>query len=142
MTTILDRVNDPCRREQDIVHVPVSAIAFLWSRTDMVSEIWHVVQTVAAWDGAEIQPDSSGLCLKLRGVTIGHLGWQGRIDLPFGAQMRDQIRAERIAGLYTYQRGTDRLAFDLRTPADVDRALWLLRLAFLAEDPQTVPTCN
>jgi len=142
MTTILEQSNASGDSEQDIVHVPVSAIAFLWSRTDLIAEIWQVVQTVGGWRGAEIRPDSSGLCLMLRGVGIGHLGWQGRIDLPFGPRVRDQVRAEGMASLDTHQHGTDRLVFDIRTPADVDRALWLLRLAYLVEDPQSVRTCN
>jgi len=142
MTTILDQSNVPRASQQEIVHVPANAMAFLWTRTDMLKEVWYVLQTVGSWCGAAIRPDSEGLCLTLRGVPLGHLGWHGRIDLPFGPQVQDQVLMEGMVSLDTHHPDTDQLVFDIRTAADVDRAIWLLRLAYLIEEPQSVPTCN
>ncbi|HSZ59991.1 MAG TPA: luciferase family protein [Tepidisphaeraceae bacterium] len=108
--------------------VPSAPMAFLWSRTSMLKEMWDVVQAVGAWPGVAIAADPNGLCVGMRGVTLGHLRWNGRIDLPFAPELGDRLVAEQMA---TRDPETDRVVFDVRTGADVDRAVWLLRLAYL-----------
>lgn len=142
MTTIPKQLSVSRAFPQETVHVPPSAMAFLWSRTDMLREVWYVVQKIGAWRGVSIRPDANGLCLTLGGVPLGHLGWHGRIDLPFGPQVQDHVLTEEMANLDTSKPETDHLVFDIRTAADVDRAIWLLRLAYLIEDPESVSTCN
>ncbi len=100
----------------------------------MPKEIWRVVQAVEAWPGVQIAADRSGLCLSLSGITLGHLRWSGRIDLPFGPEARDRLLAEEMAFRDPDQPDTDGVVFDVRTVADVDRAVWLLRLAYLSVD--------
>ena len=100
----------------------------------MPIEVWGVVQAVEAWPGVQIAPNRSGLCLRLSGVTLGHLRWSGRIDLPFGPEARDRLLAEEMARRDPDQPDTDGVVFDVRTVADVDRAVWLLRLAYLSVD--------
>jgi len=142
MTTILEHLNAHRVSQQDIARVPADAMAFLWARTDMLKEVWSVLQTVGSWPGVSIRSDSSGLCLTLGGLPLGHLGWHGRIDLPFGPQVQDRVLIEKMASLDTDRPNTHRLVFDIRTAADVDRAIWLLRLAYLIEDRESVRTCN
>jgi hypothetical protein len=102
----------------------------------MLKEVWGVVQAVADWPDIAVAPDHGGLCLSLRGVTLGHVRWNGRIDLPFGPEIRDRLVAEEMASPDPERPGTDRVVFDVRTLADVDRAVWLLRLAYLSIDPK------
>ena len=97
----------------------------------MLKEIWDVVQAVGAWPGVTFASDRSGLCVAIRGVTLGHLGFDGRIDLPFTTQVADRLVAEQMVSRDPY---TDRVLFDVRSVADVDRAVWLLRLAYLSVD--------
>ena len=97
----------------------------------MLKEIWDVVQAVGSWPGVRIASDRSGLCVAIRGVILGHLGFDGRIDLPFTTQVADRLVAEDMVSRDPH---TDRVVFDVRGVADVDRAVWLLRLAYLNVD--------
>ena len=100
----------------------------------MVKEVWDVVQEVGAWPDVVVTTDLSGLCLTLGGAMLGHLRWNGRIDLPFGPEIRDRLVAEEMASRDPDQPDACRVVFVVRTMADVDRAVWLLRLAYLGVD--------
>lgn len=108
--------------------------AWLWARSSMLKPVWGLVQAISDWPGIVIAPDRKGMCLKLRGVVLGELRWNGRIDLPFGQAMRDRLVAEGMAARDPDQIDTERVVFDVRTLADVDHAVWLLRLAYLSVD--------
>lgn len=94
------------------------------------------MQTVGTWSGAVITRDRRGLCLTVNGVKLGHLNWDGRLVLPFGPEMRDELVAPTTANLDLDPADTSRSIFDVQTAADVDRALWLLRFAYLIADPK------
>ena len=117
-------------------HVDIlpNAMAVLWSRTSMVKEFWDVVQAVGNWPGAAITRDRRGFCLTLHGVKLGHLDWDGRLVLPFGPEMRNELVAEKMAYRDPDQADTGPAILDVRTPGDVHRALWLLRFAYLVAD--------
>jgi len=109
-------------------------MASLWSRSSLMKEFWDVVQAVGTWPGAAITRDRNGLCLTLNDVKLGHLDWGGRLVLSFGPEMRDKLLAEKMANRDRNQPDTGRAIVDIRTADDVDRALWLLRFAYLIED--------
>jgi hypothetical protein len=111
--------------------IPPSALARLWSRTSLLKEVWGVLQTVGDWPGIQISATPSGLCLSLSGVTLGQVGWNGRIDLPFEPEVAKRLFDEDLA---SRDPDTDRVVFAVRTAADADRALWLFRLAYLSLD--------
>ena len=98
----------------------------------MLKEIWDVVQTVGAWPDARIAADDGGLCLSVRGVSLGHLGWSGRLDLPFNQEVGERLVAEEMAALDPDRFDAGRVVFEVQTTDDVDRAVWLLRLAYLS----------
>ena len=100
----------------------------------MLKEFWDVVQAVGTWPGAAITRDRRGLCLRLNTVTLGHLDWDGRLVLPFAPLMRDEIVAGRMATRDPEQADTGYATFEVRTAKDVDRALSLLRFAYLTAD--------
>jgi len=108
----------------------------------MLKEFWDVVHVVGSWPGAAITRDRRGLCLTLNAVKLGHLDWGGRLVLPFGPEMRDQLVAEQLAHRDPDHPDDGHAIFDVRTGGDVKRAVWLLRLAYLHQDPQSVPTCR
>ena len=98
------------------------AMAALWSRTSMLKEFWDVVQTVGTWPGAAITRDRRGLCLTVNGVKLGHLDWDGRLVLPFGPEMRDELAIPGTARLDPDPTDASRSIFIVRTPDDVNRA--------------------
>ena len=116
------------------VQILPNAMAALWSRTSMLKEFWDIVQAVGTWPGAVITRDRRGLCLTLNGVQLGHLDWDGRLVFPFAPEMRNELVAEKMAHRYPNQADMECAVLDVRTADDVDRALWLLRFAYLIAD--------
>jgi hypothetical protein len=114
--------------------LPPAAIAFLWSRTGRLKDAWQVVQALGDWPNVAIVPDRGGLCLTLDGVRLGHLLWNGRIDLPFGPEAADRLIAEKMATRDPNRPDAGRVVFDIHTKDDVNRALWLFRFAYLIAD--------
>lgn len=107
------------------------ALAYLWTRTGLLKEVRDLVQAVKAWPGVLIEPNDTGIDLTLSGAALGHLSWSGRLDLPFGPEIGDRLVAEEMVNRHPDE---DRFTFDVRSEEDVDRALWLLRLAYLSVD--------
>jgi Family of unknown function (DUF5519) len=123
------------------VELPVLSVEtfFLRSCTNMLNEICNVLKTIRAWPGVIITPDRSGVCIALTGEKLGHLGWDGRIDLPFGAEVGKQLVADEMASRDPNRPDTNPVVFHIRAAADVDRAVWLFRLAYLVVDPKVDP---
>jgi hypothetical protein len=109
--------------------------AWLWARTGKLQQVWDVVAAISAWPDIVIAADRDGLCLRLRGVVLGQLRWNGRIDVPFTPEMRDRLIAEGMAARDPDEIDAERVVFAVRSTADVDHAIWLLRLAYLNLNP-------
>jgi len=102
----------------------------------MLKEFWDVVQTVGMWSGTAIMRDRRGLCLMLNDMKLGHLDWDGRLVLPFGPEMRDELAAPETVKLDPDPADPSRSIFNIRTAGDINRALWLLRSAYLIAEPK------
>jgi luciferase-like monooxygenase len=105
--------------------------AYVWSRTRFVQEIEQVLHATGAWPGMVIQPDRFGLQFIAGNATLGNLRWDARLDVPFPADVGDRLVAEGMAACDPDESRADRVVWIVRTPADVDRAVWLLRLSYL-----------
>jgi Luciferase len=103
----------------------------LWSRTRLVKEIKQVLDAAKMWLGVVIQPDRYGLQFLAGEAELGYLRWDGLLELPFPSDLRDRLFAEEMAAHRPDLSGSDRAVWIVRTPADVDRAIWLLRLSYL-----------
>jgi Luciferase len=101
---------------------PPAAMGYLWSRTGMLEKISLVVRDVGAWQDVAIAPDCDGLCLTVSGVTLGQLRWNGRIDVPFGLEVRDRLVA--VALLDRDDPDAAHVVLDVRGAAGVDHAVW------------------
>jgi hypothetical protein len=110
---------------------------FIWSRTSKVSEVWDIVRAIRLWPHVAITTDSNGLCFSVTGNSMGHLNWDGRLDLPFGPEAADELMV-----VETDNARPDRTVFRVRTDADVDSAVRLLRLAYLIVDPKSPRRCG
>jgi hypothetical protein len=109
-------------------------MAMFWSRTGMLQEVREIVYAVAAWPEVRITPSRTGLCFTLGNVTLGHMRWNGRIDLPFGPNVLRPMLAEWMVDRDPDQPDSERAVFDVQSMADVDHAIWLLRFAYLIGD--------
>lgn len=100
----------------------------------MLNQMWDVVSELAAWPGVRIITAQYGLSITLRGVMLGRLHWNGTLDLPFGPEVPEQLLAEMMTTSDPDNHGERRVVFSIRSPADIDHAVWLLRLAFLISE--------
>jgi len=113
---------------------PSAVMGRVWSRTSKLKIVWDVAHAIGDWHGVTFAPGRSGLTVSLGGVTLGHLDWNGRLDLPFGSEARRFLVEEEMA---TFDAGADCVMLNIQSAADVDRAADLLRLAYLIMDPQS-----
>lgn len=113
-----------------------NAVAALWSRTSLVKEFWQIVQSVGAWPGARLLETPAGLTLAVHQVTLGHLEWGGQLVLTCGPEARIPIADEGMGRDQTEERDERVIVFNVCGPHGVDRALCLLRLAYLVSDLQ------
>jgi hypothetical protein len=120
---------------------PPVTISFLWGRTSKVKEVWEVLQAVTAWPGVTVSSNSDGVCFALNNVTLGHLRWDARLELPFGPEVGERLLTEAMADPDPDHPESGRIVFDVRTPHDVDHAVWLLRLAYLSTE-SNLPVCG
>jgi hypothetical protein len=136
--TKIDLLRKP---QMELLPAQTAAMAALWSRTGLLKEISEIVHAVAAWPEVRITPSRIGLCLTLGNMTLGRLRWNGRIDLPFGPNALRPLMAELMVDRDPDQPDSERAVFDVRGMADVDRAVWLLRFAYLIGDSK-VDVCR
>src|SRR5476651_967837 len=111
-----------------------TAMALVWARTSLIREFWDVVQAVGSWSGAMIIQDRKGLRFTLNHVELGELNWGGQLIIGFGPKARNAIVAEKMARVDPDQPDAHRVLIDIRNASDVNRALTLLRLAYLTLD--------
>ena len=108
-----------------------AAMAYVWSRTNMLKEIWEIVRVLEGWPGVRVVADANGLRLTLGDEAYGRLHWNGRIDLPLNREVRDQLVAEEIVRSDLDYASAEGVVLVVQTRADADRALRLFRLAYL-----------
>jgi len=117
---------------------PSASMGRLWSRTSKLKVVWDLVHAIGDWRDIKFSPDRCGFSISLGGVTLGHLDWNGRLDLPFGPEMRTQLVEEEMVSPDPRYPGAECVMFNIQSGVDVDRATWLLRLAYLVLDSATV----
>jgi hypothetical protein len=132
--TDAERFDSP---QTDELPATPAAMPFLWTRTSKLAEVWEIVRATRMWPEVAITADSSGLCFSVTGNSMGHLNWEGRLELPFAPALLDELMAEDKADA-----NPDRAAFQVQTNADVDRAVGLLRLAYLTADSKSPGMCS
>lgn len=97
----------------------------------------EVLLTVRAWPGLTVLPDAKGVRLEVGGATIGRLHLTGLLEAHVGAELARQLLLDGTANRHPENPADpDRVAYLLQGAAGVSRAVWLLRLAYLALDPE------
>jgi hypothetical protein len=116
----------------------------LWMQTGRFKKIKQVLNEVETWPRVVIRSEHRGLQFTDGNRVFGRLQWNGRLEVIFPPQVRDRLIAEEMAVAEPDQSWSDRVVWMVRNAADVDRAVWLLRLSYLRffADPnsQTFPT--
>jgi hypothetical protein len=92
----------------------------------------QVVQAVATWDDVVVEPHRfGGQEFKVGQVEIGHVHRGGLVDVPFTRAIRQQLVIEEQAQPHHILPDSGWISFTMRQPADVEQALWLLRLSYV-----------
>jgi len=91
------------------------------------------VDTVRAWDGIESEPHRfGGTEFKLGKVEIGHIHHSnGMVDIPFTVKIRVALVDEGQTSVHHVLPDTGWTTFLIRNEADLQQALWLMRLSYL-----------
>jgi Luciferase len=98
----------------------------------MSDDLDRVIDKVRSWDGIRVEPHRfGGQEFRLDRVEIGHVHRGGLVDIPFTRAVRDYLVAENLAQPHHILPDTGWISFRMRDAADVERALWLLRLSYL-----------
>jgi hypothetical protein len=105
--------------------------AYIWSRTSLLQQIRQLLHATSDWPGVEIRWNRCGLQFVAGDETLGSLEWDGRLAVPFPTGLSERLIAEAMATRDPDDSGEGGVVWTVRSPADVDRAVWLLRLAFL-----------
>src|SRR4051812_33532074 len=105
--------------------------AYVWSRTGLLQQIQQLLQAARGWPDVVFQPDYRGLQFLAGDQALGHLRWDGRLAVPFPAELGERLVAEGMAARDPDDRRRDRVLWIVRSRMDLDRAIWLLRLAYL-----------
>jgi hypothetical protein len=95
----------------------------------------HARESISAavldWDGASAAPHRfGGTEYRLGGREIGHIHGDYLVDIPFPAKLRDEIVAAGRAEPHHVLPASGWVSFYIREPADVGRAIALLRESY------------
>lgn len=98
----------------------------------MHNEVNTVISTVAEWDAVTVEPHRfGGREFRLDNVEIGHVHQGGLVDIPFTRAIRQQLVTEKLAQPHHVLPESGWISFYMRTEADVEKAIWLLRLSYV-----------
>jgi hypothetical protein len=90
-----------------------------------------IVNTVTAWEGVTHHPHRFGGIEFLLGKReIGHIHGDYLVDIPFPKKVRDELVAARQAQPHHVLPESGWISYYLRTQADIDHAIDLLRRSY------------
>jgi hypothetical protein len=91
-----------------------------------------ITQTVTSWTGITTGPHRFGGLEYLLGKTeIGHLHGSRLLDIAFSKEVRDALVTAGHAAPHHIAPETGWISFWLKSEADSEHAVWLLRLSYL-----------
>lgn len=87
---------------------------------------------VAGWSHVSVAPHQfSAKEFRFEKAEIGHVHFWGDVDIPFPRTVHDLLLAEGRAQRHRWLPDSGWVTFHLRNEADVERAIWLMRLSSL-----------
>jgi hypothetical protein len=97
-------------------------------------------EEVSTWGNISIHPHRfGGREFRFGSAEVGHVPTGGVIDIPFPRSVRDVLLAEGLAGEHRWVPDSGWTTFQVRSEADFNHAVWLLRLSYLRYGVKTAP---
>lgn len=87
---------------------------------------------VATWPHVSVAPHQfAAKEFRFQKAEIGHVHFWGDVDIPFPRAVHDVLLAEGRAQRHRWLPDSGWVTFHLRDDADVEQAIWLMRLSYL-----------
>jgi hypothetical protein len=87
---------------------------------------------VAGWPHVSVAPHQfAAKEFRFHKAEIGHVHFWGDVDIPFPRTLHDLLLAEGRAQRHRWLPDSGWVTFHLHDEADVERAVWLMRLSYL-----------
>lgn len=96
--------------------------------------VQHVIDEVSTWNQittGDGRFKSDAFTLSSSSREIGHIHRWGAVDIGFPRSIRDQLLAEGKTGPHHILPNSGATTLYIKTEADVERALWVLRFSYL-----------
>jgi hypothetical protein len=92
-----------------------------------------ITATVESWPGVVVEPHRfGGQEFTLGGREFGHVHGTRQVDIPFPKRIRDVVVAAGLTSTHHLFPESGWVTTYLRSGADAERAVWLLRIAYLS----------
>lgn len=89
-------------------------------------------QEVLSWPEVSVHPHQfAAREFRFRKAEIGHLHWDGTLDIPFPRAIHDALLADCFAEQHRWVPDSGWITFHLRREQDLSHAIWLMRLSYL-----------
>jgi hypothetical protein len=87
---------------------------------------------ISSWAGLKAGPHRlAGREFTIAGQAVGHVHGDRRAEIPFPKRVRDVVVAEGLSSKHHLFPESGWVTKYVRTTADLDRAVWLFRIAYL-----------
>jgi Family of unknown function (DUF5519) len=94
--------------------------------------VQELEREVSAWPSVSVHPHRfGGLEFRFAAAEIGHVHSNGMVDIPYPRAIRDELLATNLAGEHHWVPNSGWASFQVRNQADLDHAVWLVRLSYL-----------
>jgi hypothetical protein len=106
----------------------------------MIESLKKLEEQVSMWPGISIHPHRFGgreFCLG--SAEVGHMHYDGAVEIPFPRTFRDALLDEGLAQVHRWVADSGWVTFSVRGDQDTEHALWLLRLSYLRYALKAVP---
>jgi Luciferase len=103
-----------------------------WRGVSDMNHLKKLEDEMSTWPRVSVHPHRFGGREFLFGrAEIGHVHIGGTVDVPFPRAVRDALLAEGLAEEHRWVPNSGWITFRARSEADLEHALWLMRLSYL-----------
>jgi hypothetical protein len=87
---------------------------------------------ISTWPNISVHPHRfGGVEFRFGSAEVGHLHTAGMVDIPFPRAVHDALLADGLAEEHRWVPNSGWTTFRVRNEADIEHALWLMRLSYL-----------
>lgn len=97
-----------------------------------MNDLEKLEREVSSWESVTVHRHRfGGREFRLGSAEIGHIHPGGIVDIPFSRRVRDALLAGGQAEEHHFVPNSGWVTYRIRTQADVQHAVWLIRLSYL-----------